>query len=1038
MTIKNTFMNYFFKKLVALSLILFIVLMNQACEVGGADKIPPKLVSTNLSKNEPLSSVSAIILVFSEPLKKDTIAKNLILKYANSKPVELEKYYIKYDKSTKISIGFLDNKLKNTTGTYSLEIKYLEDLAGNKLKNSKNLTINFIDNLAPTFIKKNIDANELKLEFSEPIDPNSVIANKTICITKQSSYICGKKHDGVDTRLDASKYSIETKDNIIKITMNDASIGKKTQAYKIYLSTKVGNKIYDIKDFAGNRLNKRRKVIESIIFYEKIAPIFTGTNLSDNKFDTQSILELNFSEPLLESSIKSENFILKQGTKIIDNRKYKVFYDKNRSNRQNLNKIFFKITAEDLQNSNKNYSLEFQNIKDRAKNPSAFTSINLIFVDKIQPKYSQSNIFDNNLLAGTKKLILLFSEKLSTASLTKVIVKKDTVPINSGLTKKLSTDKKSIIINFATDLDANATYNLELTTGIEDLSGNKLKEIYRLNFKVLDKTKVLFAKVDGATILSATFDGTSWKKALSLQTGIDSLYADANKEFLLVASGTYKPLDKTQAFILKDGVKVYGGFDSSNPYSLRDLTSSILDAKLDENQQSHQLLLGENLSATSVFDGFLLKNAKNTYEKHKGGAVYLKNSKPKLSNLTFINNYSDGQKIVKWADGANGTKLHYFSKDEINGSGGGAIYNHNSSPLIDKCIFIDNSSSYYGGAIFNSQGSNPKITNSEFIGNYASERGGAIFDQGGKAQITSIKNSYFAKNISENCFKVSDPKKQKCNYFLDISRPMFGVGGAIATINTHIFIENSTFIENRSKFARTMGAAGGALHFIASDFKLNKNLFKENQAVYGGSIYNINSTGTIANSTFFKNQALVLGNIKGEGGAVFNRNSSPAIVNSTFVNNSGAYGGAIFNDLNSNPKIYNSILWNNIQSKHYEYINGFIYPKDAAINNIFSRTKSQADLQNTIINPLSLLEDYIYLDPQASKANKVLNPKFAPYNSTSTHFNLIASSPAINKGSDSLYTTTLNIADISTEKDQIDKMRKVGANIDMGAVETQN
>lgn len=1052
-----------FKKLGFLTILVISIGFISACEVNAKDKIAPKLVSTNIENNKPISSFARVVLVFSETLDKTKITNNIILKYANSKPVEKEKYFIEYDNIRKISIGFLDSTLKNTSAKYFLEIGQLQDLAGNKLENSKTIEINFKDDIAPELVTKNtkiadyIADNVLTIEFNEDIDPNSVKKGETFCATTyEYNYRCEKDISdhkyAKNTLLDQSKYELKVEKNKIIVTLDKdyLKIGSETQKYIFFLGVQVGQgqdiSVNGVKDLAGNSLYQRfrpQRIVAT--FYEKIPPSFIGSNLpTNNNFDTKNTLILKFSELLLLNSIKSENFVLKQGSQIIDSSKYKIFYDANINIYKGSDEVFFKIIDEKLQNSNKKYTLEFQNLVDKAGNKSLLASQEIKFVDSINPKFENTSIFDEKVLTGTKQIAMAFSEELTATNLDIIQVQKNSVNLSTNeFSTKLSADEKSIILEFVNDLDASATYQIDIPNSIQDKSGNGLQKALNFNFRVLDKNKVLYAKSDG----KADADGLTWQNALSLQAGIDKVSQDSSKEFLLVASGTYKHKQEDQTFELKDGVKIYGGF-SENPNEARNLTGSIIDGQISETLKSQQLINGENLSANTLLDGFLLQNAKNIQEKHKGGAIYLKNSSPIFRNLTFTKNTSYGEKIVRWKDGINGQKLHLLSRDEENGSGGGAIYIASdattgtaSNPTIENCKFISNNTSYFGGAIFIAKGSQAKIINSYFQENYATEKGGAIYDIGGKNSTLSIENSVFNKNLSHSCYP-EDEKKQRCVMADADPGFVFGVGGAISAIGSKISISDSSFTDNytaKATYTYAKSGGGGALHLIETDLNINKSLFKNNMSIFGGAIYNLESPKTlIANTSFIANKVTIEGTANGMGGAIHNRKSSPTIINSTFVDNVAIFGGAIYNTLNSKPKIYNSILWNNKQGLFRNYINGHNYPKNPTLDNVFSTINSEVEFQNSIVNPLSIKEDNLYMSIDASKDNKTQDPKFKPYLSSDTFIQLDSTSPAKNAGSDALYTSTISGVDLTREKDQIGRNRKQGTNLDLGAIETEN
>lgn len=227
-------------------------------------------------------------------------------------------------------------------------------------------------------------------------------------------------------------------------------------------------------------------------------------------------------------------------------------------------------------------------------------------------------------------------------------------------------------------------------------------------------------------------NGSSWANAYpgtSLQTAID-LAAVCSAQ-VWVTTGTYKPTgsdDRTISFAMKNGVAIYGGFAgtettlSQRPIS-RPSRKSILSGDIDNdntlaNNSYHVISNPAGLTATAILDGFIITggNADDTnYPNNSGGGLLNGQSSPSISNCIFQNNYS--------------------------ASFGGAIshnsdYNLTIKLTLTNCLFQNNSSTN-GGAML--AGGNPVILNCQFQNNSATNQGGAIYN-GGNAAVT---NGYF-------------------------------------------------------------------------------------------------------------------------------------------------------------------------------------------------------------------------------------------------------------------------------------------------------
>lgn len=150
--------------------------------------------------------------------------------------------------------------------------------------------------------------------------------------------------------------------------------------------------------------------------------------------------------------------------------------------------------------------------------------------------------------------------------------------------------------------------------------------------------------------------------------------------------------------------------------------------------------------------------------------------------------------------------------------------------------------------------------------------GGAIYSAYGRV---SISNCYFSDNRA-------------------------GSGGALATDNTDLVVEDCRFVNNVSE-----KGYGGGIRTGNSVVVVSNTYFGWNQgASYGGGIAAVNSSSLIVNSTFMGNSVAVKG-----GGAIINK-GDVIIASCTFSRNkAGCKGGAVAG-LNLDPSyMTNSILY---------------------------------------------------------------------------------------------------------------------------------
>ncbi len=307
-------------------------------------------------------------------------------------------------------------------------------------------------------------------------------------------------------------------------------------------------------------------------------------------------------------------------------------------------------------------------------------------------------------------------------------------------------------------------------------------------------------------------DGSSWSNAYNLLQ--DALAAASSGNYtILVAEGTYKPDQgggqipgsRTATFQLQNNVAIYGGFPSGGCVGWTgryikghetilsgDLSGNDVDVndpcdlptEPNRAENSYHVVTGSGTDATAILDGFTI-----TAGNANAGA---------------------------WPDNE-----------------GGGMFNSLANCTVNKCKFVENSSSAGGGAMRNDNQSNLHASNCIFFRNAGGGGGGGV------------------KNYD------SSPTLVNCS-----------------------FISNKGF---------TGGHNGGGLYNISSSPAVTNCLFSNNSAVYGGAVSNIvGSCPTITNCTFSANWASVF------SGAINNWNNSyPIITNCIFWGNNAPAGSQI-------------------------------------------------------------------------------------------------------------------------------------------------
>ena len=326
--------------------------------------------------------------------------------------------------------------------------------------------------------------------------------------------------------------------------------------------------------------------------------------------------------------------------------------------------------------------------------------------------------------------------------------------------------------------------------------------------------------------------------------------------------------------------------------------------------------------------------AKSEFGSAQGGAIY-NNYGGTIGDITgdFINNYAQGSSSAYGGaiynennaniGDINGDFSGNHAKSETGYAVGGAIHNENNANIGDingdfSDNFVQSSFTALGGAIYNAQTATIGDITGNFTDNYAKSE--TLYAYGG-----AIYNSYATiENISSD-FSGNYAQSESGNAH----------GGAIYNGNGTIGDIIGDFTENYAQ-SESGVVYGGAIYNSGTIENISSN-FTENYAygkreAYGGAIYNGNGTiGDIIgdfSGNYAKSESgsaeggaivnsYTIGDITGDftgnyaqgfsaqGGAIYNYGGTIGNITGDFSNNyaqsnsSYAYGGAIYNGINS-------------------------------------------------------------------------------------------------------------------------------------------
>lgn len=463
--------------------------------------------------------------------------------------------------------------------------------------------------------------------------------------------------------------------------------------------------------------------------------------------------------------------------------------------------------------------------------------------------------------------------------------------------------------------------------------------------------------------------GFSWTNAYNdLRDAITDARSSPKPVEIRVAQGTYKP--KEGVFVLINGITLkggYAGFEESDPED-RDINlyKTILsgDCNGDDVEVIDPMDLwseptradnvcvvhSTNCNETAVLDGFIITAGRSL---SGGGGMYNYNSSPTIINCTFSANTAGddglegGGAIYSYYGNPVLINCEFIGNSAGDSCGGGGMYNDYSNPTLINCTFIANTAEYYGGGMINFW-SNPVLMDCTFIDNFSPDRGGGIHNDYGSFRPT---------------------------------------------------LTDCAFLRNRS------GVDGGAIYnFSGCSPKIANCTFKNNSAgKNGGAVANF-----YGNSPKFLNCLFTANSAEQNGGGMYNHGYSPAaatkITGCTFVTNSATNGSAVACD--SYEKKYpihllitNCIFWDGGNE---------IWNND---NSTISITYS--NIQGAWTGQGNIDTDPCFVDD------------------VNEDYHLLPTSPCIDAG-DPNYVAGPNETDLD------DKPRVIAGRIDMGAYEFQS
>ena len=302
---------------------------------------------------------------------------------------------------------------------------------------------------------------------------------------------------------------------------------------------------------------------------------------------------------------------------------------------------------------------------------------------------------------------------------------------------------------------------------------------------------------------------------------------------------------------------------------------------IDGETQRRGFLFDSNETSATVIDGFTIMRC----VAENGGGAYIFESSPTIENCNFINNTSNNDGAGAFFGYSDSILINCTFSANIAANEAGGLRANWSNLTLNDCTFTLNSGDY-GGALY-CWGSSPVLTNCIFTNNTANYAGAMRCKEFSNPVLT---NCEFTGNTVEfdggamHNKDASNPTLTGCNF---VGNTASYDGGGVYNSDSNPTLTNCFFEGNTSTGPNS---DGGGIYNLGSDPTLTSCIFEANTATNGGGgVCNDNSNPAFTNCTFTNNAA------SSRGGGISNLYSNSTLVDCVFINNTGGDGGGMRN-----------------------------------------------------------------------------------------------------------------------------------------------
>jgi hypothetical protein len=383
--------------------------------------------------------------------------------------------------------------------------------------------------------------------------------------------------------------------------------------------------------------------------------------------------------------------------------------------------------------------------------------------------------------------------------------------------------------------------------------------------------------------------------------------------------------------------------------------------------------------------------------------------------------------------------------------GGGGIFSKGTLTVTNGSTITGNSAEFHGGGILSygfETGAALYVTDSAVSGNNADIHGGGIYSTGA---ATVTRSSISDNTAAANAGGIANAGEMDVIDSLISGNHAAEFGGGIHNSNLiqdvrGILRVTGSTISDNTVGKQDVGGEGGGIANNSGTVYLTDSTVAGNSALYaGGGVFNFGLSGesilTLIGSTVSNNKTGdLIGSVLDIGGGIANVDGTLLIVGSTVSGNSATRGGGIYNNAGAvtppggSLTVSSSTIAANTASVSGDGL--FLDSSAAVLNNTIlsngdadciAQNGGTVDANHTIFSNTSAC-GALEADGNLIGRDPLLGALITPPDGSPAYYPLLAGSPAIDAGNDTLIPDGLTI-------DQAGNPRIFGAAVDMGSVE---